>query len=101
MSPWQIVLAWIGTVITVLLTNFLVAVFYAGKYRERVERLTSEMNRYQDKADRAETRMNQQEKDFLTKQIEIYKELAAYGKMIAAFTGRANGINFRKGEEDL
>lgn len=71
MSAWTEVIVYVGTVLLGILTNFLIASFYAGRYKERVERLTKEINNY-------EARLSTLENKF------------------SAFTGQAGGIDYRK-----
>lgn len=71
MNAWLEVSIYIGTVLLGVLTNFLIASFYAGRYKERVERLTKEINNYE-------------------------MRLAKLEQQFAAVTGQAGGINYRK-----
>lgn len=73
MGTWGEVLAYAGTVVLGIITNFCVAAYYAGKYKERVERLTAEVLRYEDKVD------------------ELEKQVATDRRILAAFTGQSNG----------
>jgi hypothetical protein len=70
-TPWNEVLAYAGSVLLGIITNFFIASFYAGRYKERVERLTKEINNY-------ESRLQKLEQAF------------------SAFTGQAGGITYRQ-----
>jgi len=98
MDKWTGIVSLFVTALITIITNFCVATWYASKYIERVERLTAEVNRYQAKVEKQEQLIQDQKVDFLKQQLETYKELASYGKMIAAMTGKANGVSFRQGE---
>jgi membrane protein YqaA with SNARE-associated domain len=109
-----IVSAWLYALITiaasvlgVILNYFLVSALTKKKleahvttetlrYQERVERLTKEVDRYEDAVEKQRERIETQEKEHLKAQIEMYKELARYGRMIAAMSGKANGVDFRE-----
>jgi hypothetical protein len=86
-SAWLYAVITIGGVILAQVLNYL---FMApvlkrrlaeqtGVYRERVNRLTAEVNRFEDKV-----YVNE-------------KELARLGRIVAAFTGKANGVDFTGG----
>lgn len=70
------------TVVLGIVTNFCVAAYYAGKYKERVERLTAEVLRYEDKVD-------EQDK-------EISKLDARLKEVLSAITGKVNGNTIRE-----
>lgn len=70
------------TVVLGIVTNFCVAAYYAGKYKERVERLTAEVLRYEDKVD-------DQDK-------EIRKLDARLKEVLSAITGKVNGNSIRE-----
>lgn len=71
MSAWLEVLVYLVTVLLGIFTNFLIAAWYAGKYKERVDKLTGEVLIFKDKVDALE-------------------------RKFAALTGQANGMDFRK-----
>jgi len=73
MTAWQEILIYAGTVVFGIATNFIVAAFFAGRYKERVDRLTSEVTRYEEKTEKYLGRLEHVE------------------RKIAALTGRANG----------
>lgn len=73
MGTWGEVLAYAGTVVLGIITNFCVAAYYAGKYKERVERLTFEVRGYEKDNHELNTRIQKLERQF------------------AAFTGHSNG----------
>jgi hypothetical protein len=78
-SAWLYAVITIGGVIMGVVLNYFImapslkrkVAEQTGAYRERVNRLTAEVNRYEDKVDKLE-------------------------RMVAAFTGQANGMNFRE-----
>lgn len=84
MTPWTQVLMYAGTVVLGIVTNFCVAAYYAGKYKERVERLTAEVLRYEDKVD---------EQDHAIARLD-----SQLGRVMSALTGKVNGVTLR-GEE--
>ena len=94
-DTWMEVVRFFAIVLSGILTNFLIASYYAGKYKERVDRLTAEVNRYEDKVEEMGKKIQEQEIKFLNQQMATFKELAGYGRMIAAITGKANGTTFR------
>jgi hypothetical protein len=68
-NPWAEILVYFGTLAIGIVTNFLIAAYYAGKYKERVERLTEEVNRYEDRVEKME-------------------------RALSALSGTANGVNY-------
>lgn len=84
MTPWTEVLAYALTVMLGIITNFCIAAYYAGKYKERVERLTVEVLRYEGKVE--------------AQNDEISRLDHKLGMILSALTGRVNGVNLR-GEE--
>jgi membrane protein YqaA with SNARE-associated domain len=86
MSAWLYALITIGaTVIGIVLNYFIVSALTKRKleeqtirYTERVDRLTSEVNRWQDTVS------------------EQGKEIAKLSRQLSALTGLANGTQFRK-----
>lgn len=71
MTPWTEALLFASTVVLGIVTNFFIASFYAGKYKERVERLTKEINNYESRLQRLE-------------------------QAFSALTGQAGGITYRQ-----
>jgi hypothetical protein len=81
MNPvtWQVI-GWIGSIIIGGAVNIAIMSYYVGTYKERVERLTEEVQRYEDKVE------------------EMDRELGRFGRQLAAFTGKANGGSYREGD---
>jgi hypothetical protein len=76
LSPWQGILIYAGTVVFGILTNFGIAAYYAGKYVERVERLTNEVRSYEGELEETTRRISKLERQF------------------SAYTGIVNGADF-------
>lgn len=82
MTPWTEVLAYALTVVLGIITNFCVAAYYAGKYKERVERLTGEVLRYEGKVEAQNEEINRLDNKL--------------GMILSALTGKVNGVNLRE-----
>jgi hypothetical protein len=70
-TAWQTLLTYGTSVLFGIITNFFIAAFYAGRYKERVERLTKEINNYESRLQRLE-------------------------QAFSALTGQAGGITYRQ-----
>jgi hypothetical protein len=83
-SAWLYAVITIGSVIVGVVLNYFLVTALAkhefetstAKYQERVDRLTAEVNRYEDRVE------------------DQNKEIARLGRIVAAFTGQANGVDF-------
>lgn len=82
MGTWGALLAYVGTVLFGIATNFCIAAYYAGKYKERVERLTAEVQGY--------------EKELAVQAKEISRLDSRTKEIVAAITGKLNGNTIRE-----